>query len=342
MPKLAGSFYTITSSELGEGTTKQETLRRVNWFAIYLDDERVLVYATDSKGLPTSVSRTVSLKEFFGKFIPDSEHYNAVIQPLLASTRDKLEAAKGNPSGLNVEERVVHKALQIDKAHLSGLSEERMRTLPQELLRELPDYEAQAVEHKHRLNTASIESRKSGRYQEALELYNAMLRTTPDDYHVVFNVARVYFEKQEYLTCSKCLQLALEYAPDFKEAKKFLAYLDKHFLGDKPEERYILRYRFFAPQPCTMVVGGCTLSGAVVDISSSGVQIKLFDDVGSLLDAGSEFVINGTGDLIEPVLREAKAQVVWRKKDARGAFLKSMLDTKSRDFKRIVGYARLI
>lgn len=341
MPKLAGSFYTIASADLGEGATRQDALRRVNWFAVYLDDERVLVCATDSKGLPTSVSRTVPLHEFFGKFIPDSEHYDAVLRPLLLGLKEKLDASGGDSSRLNAEEKALFKALQLEPSRMAGASEERLRNLPQELLRELPDYEAQASEHKHRLNTASIESRKSGRYQEALELYNAMLRTTPDDYHVVFNVARVYFEKQDYITCAKCLQLALEYAPDFMEAKKFLTYLEKHFLGDTSEERFILRYRFFSPQPCILDMDGRKFSGVVIDISASGLQVKTFDDMGAL-KTGAEFVIHGDGGLLESILHNARAEVVWRKNDVCGAFLKSMLDTKSKAFKRIVGYASIV
>ncbi|TVM14676.1 hypothetical protein DPQ33_16845 [Oceanidesulfovibrio indonesiensis] len=342
MPKLAGSFYTIASADLGEGSTRQEALRRVNWFAVYLDDDRVLVCATDGKGMPTSVSRKVSLQEFFGKFIPDSEHYEAVLHPLLLGLREKLDACGGDTSRLNTEERSLYKALQLDSSHVPGASEERLRNLPQELLCELPDYEAQASEHKHRLNTASIQSRKSGRYQEALELYNAMLRTTPDDYHVVFNVARVYFEKQDYLTCAKCLQLALEYAPDFVEARKFLLYLERHFLGDASEERFILRYKFFSPQPCTLKLGDRKYPAAVLDISSSGLQMKTFDNTGALLKPGAEFVVRGEGGLLKPLLPDAGAEVVWRKNDICGAFFKSMLDSKSREFKRIIGYARIV
>lgn len=342
MPKLAGSFYTLGSSSLGDGVTKQEELRRVNWFAIFLDGDRVLVNATDAKGLPTTVSRSVPLKDFFAKFIPDKTHYENVVLPLLESTRDKLVSSEGKPSRLSPDEMVVYKALQLGKHHVPGATDEELANMPMTLLGELPDYEASFTAHKHELNMASIASRKSGRYQEALELYSALLRATPDDHHIVFNAARVYFEKQDYVTCRKCLQLALENDPDFDAARKFMIYLDKHFLKGTSEYRNFLRYQFFTTQPCELTIDGKKFAGEVIDLSAAGLRMRCPSAAAALMSIGKEIVVQGDTDLLKSLLRGIPCQVVWLRDDVCGILMLEPLDAKSQDFKRIVGYSHIV
>lgn len=343
MPKLGGSFYSETSGGIGIGSTAQDVTQRLQWFAIYLDDGNVLLRAMDGEGLPSDVTKIVSTKDFFSQYSPDKKHYTHVMMPLLSSLREKLLPAHEDAlKTLDKGERKVFKALQLNAELIPGLSPEKRKALLFSLLEQLPDYSSIATEHLRQINNESISSRKNGRYEESLTLYNAMLRTNPGDNHIFFNIARVYFEKGDYLSCRKYLLLALDNESDFKEARKFLDYLDKHQLVHGPDVRQFLRYQFNEPQPCVLKLRDKHLSGKVLDISEAGAQFQAQDSKLPLFDKGVDFVVKGESHLLAPLLIGNAAQVVWMGRDCFGAAFARSLDAKSLSFRRIVAYARVV
>lgn len=235
MPKMAGTFFSETGGDLGSGSTKREATQRLGWFAIFLDGDRVLLRALNAAGIPTAISKVVSITSFLSHYLPDETQHSGVILPLLAQLKEKVQAAgedldeSATPAslGLDKDETALFKALQIEEEYLPGLNAKGRMELALAMLQAPPEFHTVSVEHKRLANKQSIASRKDGRYDEAVELYNAMLRVAPEDSHILFNLARVHYDKSDHEACRQCLIKALEHDPDLKEARQFLDYLEK-------------------------------------------------------------------------------------------------------------------
>ena len=82
-------------------------------------------------------------------------------------------------------------------------------------------------ENKHIFNEFGISLRKAGMYEEALGHYGKAIEISPDDEHLYFNVARVYYEKGDIPAAMEWLDKALTMNPDFDEAKRFKESIEK-------------------------------------------------------------------------------------------------------------------
>ncbi|MBU1611717.1 MAG: PilZ domain-containing protein [Proteobacteria bacterium] len=341
MPTIAGTYYSEMNRELGAGATQQTSTQRLSWFAIYLNDNQVLLRAMNAEGLPTLVSKILSSKDFFSNYTLDHSLYTTTIQPLLESLGHKLSQSNGQGPELIHEERMVLGALQFDQEHLPGIPKNQREELSFDMLSKLPNFDEVALEHKSKINHESIASRKQGRFDEAIDLYGALLRVNPEDDHIFFNLARVHYEKKDIIPCRKYLLLALENDPNFEEARKFLNYIDKQDTPTAPEGRQHLRYRFHTPQACTLKIHDTKLEGRIVDLSATGIRFAPNTTLRSALQQGQQCTIWGLSDLISSILSENQAQIVWTIAGQYGATLASNLDTKTPEFKRIIAYATL-
>lgn len=341
MPKLAGTFTTESNRDMGTGSTKQETSQLLSWFAIYLDDDRVVVRALNADGLPTKISKVEEAKTFFADYAQENGHYCSTILPLLQSLRERLSSSGGDVSALEGREAAVFEALVLDQEHLPHLSRERRRELAVDMLADLPGSGEMAEEHRRKIASESIASRKNGDYEGALSLYGTMLRANPDDDHILFNVARVYFEKGDFAACRSYLRLALEHDPHFGEAEKFLKYLNEHKPQEHPEGRVHLRYHFKEPQPCQLTIEGRAVKALMVDVSEAGARIRLAKGADAQLAPGLEFMVTGVNGLLAAIVNGMKAQVVWASGDVCGAAFHINLDITTDEFKHIIAYTRL-
>lgn len=336
MPHLAGIFYSESSADIGTGSTKQESRTLLRWLAIHLEGGNVLLRALDGNGLPSAISKTVSTKEFYRDYLPDRAHYQQRILPLLETLLGKL--AGSGEAQLDKVEKQVFAALQLR----AKADPESARKSVLELLTSLPDQAQMVLEHARQINNESIASRKNGNYEESISLYRALLRASPEDTHVFFNVARVLFEKKDYLSCRKYLQLAMEFDPNFTEARKFMAYLEKHAPLDQPDGRSRLRFQFQTPQSCTLLVKDKNIPAQILDISEAGTRFKVENGGRALLQTGQVVSVQGQSSLLAPLLSGKGAQVVWVAKDSCGALFDSSLDRRSPAFKRLVAYTQVV
>jgi tetratricopeptide (TPR) repeat protein len=71
-------------------------------------------------------------------------------------------------------------------------------------------------------NSLGIIYRKQGRYDLALEQYQRAIKVDAEDEHIYYNLSRVYLVMKDFAKASHALKKALEFAPDFTEAKDLL------------------------------------------------------------------------------------------------------------------------
>ncbi|MEA4856960.1 tetratricopeptide repeat protein, partial [Solidesulfovibrio sp.] len=79
--------------------------------------------------------------------------------------------------------------------------------------------------HKHLFNEFGISLRKQGLFDEALKYYFRARELSPDDDHLLLNIARVYFEQHRLPEAEAAARQALALNPDLAEARRLLDHI---------------------------------------------------------------------------------------------------------------------
>lgn len=336
--KIGGVFYSESMESHGSGQTKRKDMARISWFVLFLDNGKFRTLALDGEGLPTSQGRTVEAEGFILHFVPDYVRYSKTVLPVLESIRRAVELEGGAClKGLDARERQVVQAILSIKKGLEN-DEEKAAFLGS-LLTNLPNPAKLFVTHKKTLNQESINLRKKGDYSLAVGLYNNVLKMHPEDEHILFNIARVYYDQGERAACRKYLELALEREPSFREAKTFLLHLDK--IGVRPavaNKRLQTRFAFQTPPACEIHAEGKVLEGDILDLSATGIKCSIFGGNGALMP-GHGILILSKSDLVCSILPKEPARVVWSAGDRLGAQFTNPIDRSSADFKMLLAYS---
>jgi hypothetical protein len=81
-------------------------------------------------------------------------------------------------------------------------------------------------EHKFMFTDCGLALRKRNLYVLANQFHQKARELSPDDEHVLFNLARVMYESGKIDKAREYLRLSLKISPDFAEGKDFLAFID--------------------------------------------------------------------------------------------------------------------
>jgi tetratricopeptide (TPR) repeat protein len=74
-------------------------------------------------------------------------------------------------------------------------------------------------------NSAGIEQRRSGDYDEALKNFRIALVASPKDEGIYYNMARVYISKGQWKAAAEIINEGLKINNDFPEGIKLLKYI---------------------------------------------------------------------------------------------------------------------
>ncbi|HPC47972.1 MAG TPA: tetratricopeptide repeat protein, partial [Deltaproteobacteria bacterium] len=234
-----GHFYEETTITLGTGHT-QKTQKVKNYCrAEQVGDEKVRLTFLGNEGKPTGIVIELPVDEFLKRFTLDPD--------FRVKTKDEAEhdrhialAEKHRSRGEHYSAEFEYtKALKIDPESIRanfGIGTLYMEMgdtgKAREVFRKLSEIEAIFdEENKHIFNEFGIELRKANMAQEALANYLKAIEISPNDEHLYFNVARLYYEKKEWDTALDWLHKALEINPDFREARRFEAVILKDRQG---------------------------------------------------------------------------------------------------------------
>ncbi|HXK46821.1 MAG TPA: tetratricopeptide repeat protein [Deltaproteobacteria bacterium] len=226
--KIQGIFYEESTITLGTGHTQKTQTAKNYCRAEQVDDEKVKLSFLGNEGQPTGIVIDLTINEFLKKFTLDPEYR---VKTREEADRDRHIAiaekhrVHGEPNSAEFE---YEKALKIDPESVRAnfgigtLYMEMGQTgKAKEIFRKLSQIEAIfEEENKHIFNEFGIELRKAGMEEEALANYQKAITISPEDEHLYFNVARLYYGMKELDNAVEWLGKALEINPRFIEAEQ--------------------------------------------------------------------------------------------------------------------------
>ncbi|TVQ95817.1 MAG: tetratricopeptide repeat protein [Desulfovibrionales bacterium] len=222
----------------GFGGTRQAAEQKTFWFVRRLDDETYEVQPLNSNNLPSGVTSTITKRVLMTEYVPEVDYYERKTQPVLQSLQRKLDRGEElfQADQLDAAEAEFAKVLFLDEQHPQAnlrlgdiyCQKKDYKQLKKVLKRILNSDRAFAEGERHRFNEFGMNLRKSRLLAEALEYYSRAVAINAADEHLHFNIARVLWEMNEVPRCQDHLEAALRIKPEFEEARRFLAYCQRH------------------------------------------------------------------------------------------------------------------
>lgn len=236
-PSVLGVFSHRRNITVGSGTTKTVHQKLTYWFARQIGDDTFDIQPLNIYHVPSGMREFVKGEAFLAHYTPEPHYYNVNTVPALHSLYEKITKGEEHLSegDLDAAEKEFLKALMIDDMNIEanyGLGtvytekndfDKLARIL--KVLMGLGD--AFSNEHNERLNAFGVRLRRNGHLDQATAFLEKAHEANPKDDHILFNLARVYFDKKEFDKCRTTLAQALEVNPEFPEARKFLTYCEK-------------------------------------------------------------------------------------------------------------------
>lgn len=228
---VRGVFATETVTSVGFGATKRRVKQTVYVYAEEAGDGMMACRSLSSGFIPQGDKRMVTRDELLKKFVPAPHIYLDRVLPALAALEQAVDSAERcrKEGQLFTAEFEFKNALRLDEGHIRasfGLGLTYLdRGDPDNadiVFRKLSRVEGVTdPEYKHLFNEFGIKLRKNGMYPQALGHYGKALRLSPDDEHLLYNLARALFEKGKLRAALRFLDKALAIRQNFKEALEF-------------------------------------------------------------------------------------------------------------------------
>ena len=244
--KIQGVFFEETTLTLGTGNT-QKTQKMKNYCqAEQIDSEKVKLSFLGNEGKPTGIVIEIAYDEFLKRYTFDP-NYRVKTKNEAEHDRHVAVAEKQRARGeVYSAELEYTNALKIDPESIRanfGIGTLYMEmgdtTKARDVFRKLSEVEAIFEEdNKHIFNEFGIELRKANMLEEALANYQKAITISPQDEHLYFNIARIYYDIKEWNNALVWLKKSLAINPHFRDAMSFLSLIGKEMaaLGIIPED----------------------------------------------------------------------------------------------------------
>lgn len=233
---IRGVFSTEAMATVGFGSTKRRVKQAVLFFAEEIGDGRIQLRPLNPQFIPTDEKSTLSRDELLSHYTPHPNIYLTKVLPALRELEQTTDQAdRCRESGqLFTAEFEYKNALRIDENHIRatfglGLTyldrgENNRADLVFCKLAKLKG--SHHPDHKHLFNEFGMKLRKNGMLTQALLHYARALRISRTDEHLLYNIARVLFERGKLKAALSLLQKALTVRPDFSEAQGFKRHIE--------------------------------------------------------------------------------------------------------------------
>jgi len=235
-PVVLGVYSHRVSTDMGTGATKSQRTEETYWFIRQVGPEKFDIQPLNIYHVPSGLREFISWDKL-SEYTPEPKYYQVNTVPALKTLYDKVAKGQGNlkAGDLDSAEKEFMKALMIDDQNVEanyGLGEVYTEKNEVEKLEKILKVlmgldEAFDIEHRAKLNSFGVQLRKNGHFEQAIVFMEKALKINPDDDHIHFNLARVYFDKKDFTICKRLLTDALRLNPNFSEAKSFLSYCNK-------------------------------------------------------------------------------------------------------------------
>ena len=225
--RFRGAFSSQIDSVVGFGATKRKIKQSISVYAEEQGDGTFIVRVLNKHYVPSGKGRLVTREELLSEFLPEPDLYLNKVAPMLREVGQTVDLADEHRAqgALMSAEFEYKNALRVDEEHIRatfglGLTYLDRRELDSAHLvfrRILTLDAAFGPEHKHLFNEFGIKMRKHGMYAQALRYYFRAFRLSRDDEHLLYNIARTYYERDKTRLAAKFLDMALVRNPQFKE-----------------------------------------------------------------------------------------------------------------------------
>ena len=224
-----GVFSTQTQSFIGFGATKRKVRQNVHVFAEEQPDGTYLVRSLNKNYIPSGKSRPITREQLLTDYLPEPDLYMNKVVPMMRRARLNADAgdvhrAEGELMSAEFEYK---NALRVDEEHiratfglgLTYLDRGELENAKLVCRRIITLEAAFGEEHKHLFNEFGIKMRKHRMYEQALRYYFKAYRLSKTDDHLLYNIARTYFERGKLPLAQKFLAMAQAINPAFPEAE---------------------------------------------------------------------------------------------------------------------------
>jgi len=228
LPEILGCYQSTKREKMGRAGTSRDFTQSIEWLAMRLPPESILIFPLGKDRLPLPLQKTISAEEFLNHFLPEPLLYREQLAPaaqVLAELLRKTDPETLDQTALSGAERALYTVI-LSALGSAGHTDppSAVGTVLQAAV-VLPD--AADDVQKASINAFGIHLRKRRDFETAILFYRKALEMAPTDTRLLFNLARALFEKGDAAACRASLEQALALAPDFVEAQKFLRYLDR-------------------------------------------------------------------------------------------------------------------
>jgi len=234
--RIHGIFFEESNLTLGTGHTQKNQKLKNYCQADQIDETQMKLAYLGDDGEPTGIEITMPVDEFLRRFT-----FEPNFMPAKAKTKEQKLADKHSAMAEKHRERKeffsaeweYNKALKIEPENIRAnfgvgtLYMEMGETeKAKDVFKKLAQVEAIfEEENKHIFNEFGITLRKTKMYDEALANYMKALEISPQDENLYFNIARLYYDKEDASKAQEWLEKALNINPDFREARQFKDFL---------------------------------------------------------------------------------------------------------------------
>jgi len=245
IPKMQIAVSDRESVTIGSGATTQKIDQCIYYYAEKNDECPLYVQPLNANYIPAGEKKTISEQEFLKKFKPEPLIYYNRVKPSVEQLESKLSKADKllKEEKFDKAEAAYKDALTLDSENIRGIFGLGITYLSagnfdegREIFEKIIDIElAFTPKFKHLFNEFGIKMRKNKLFEQALQYYTKAVECSEEeDEHLFFNLARIYYEMENYPESVLCLQRALGAAPGFAMAKRMLLHVEKLMLGQKP------------------------------------------------------------------------------------------------------------
>ncbi|MEF3695574.1 tetratricopeptide repeat protein [Desulfolutivibrio sp.] len=235
---IKGVFSTQTKGVIGFGATKRKVKQHIYAFVEEEPDGSLCVRELNKHFVPVGKSRWITKDVLLKDFLPEPDVYLNKVLPAMRQVEESVEKADDHRvNGELISAEFEYKnALRLDEEHIRGTFGLGLTYLARGetdnadiVFRRVVTLDgAFDEEHKHLFNEFGIRLRKNGMYAQALKFYNRAAKLLKrEDEHLLYNIARTFYEKGQGKQARRLLEKALVNNPDFEQARDFLAVLER-------------------------------------------------------------------------------------------------------------------
>jgi len=240
--KIKGIFSTQTVQKVGTGTTTRKTVKKTFWMANELEN-CIEIQPLNVNYVPSGPKRQVPKEDFLEKFSPEPEFYVSTVFPKMKELEEAVDKAdkhreKGETfsaemeysHAINLDEENVRANFGLGLTYLDRGDDTRANDIFERLVKLDAAFEP---EHKHLFNEFGINLRKNKMYEQSVDYYERAIELSANDENLHYNIARAYYEREQFGEAAVHLKMAVDMNADFAEAAQFLKFLEEKNLLDE-------------------------------------------------------------------------------------------------------------